>query len=779
MRNSIKSIISLCALVACSAGISAQSLSQNPSIKYEWNSVPVVGGGFVDGIICHPKVEGLRYCRTDMGGAYKWNSETKQWEQLLDWVSEAESNLQGVESIALDPQHPERLYMACGTYTTLQGSILRSDDYGKTFQRTDVPILMGGNEGGRGNGERMMVDPQNEDIIYFGTRLNGLWRSTDRGANWEKVVSFPDIKEEFDPRDRGGWMGINGSGIIAVVYAPNIKLDKGKDKTQTIFVACSQREYESVFVSKDGGETWNAVSKQPIGLRPTHMILASDDQLYITYADTPGPSQMHDGSVWKYDVNKGKWKDITPMRLMDDGKAGFGYAAVSVDERNPQHVLVTTHCLWGRGGNHGDEIFRSTDGGKSWLPIYKRGYEDDNSLAPYTKVAPLHWMLDIEIDPFNSEHAIFTTGFGGWETFNLSAVEREGEKVKWQIMSSGIEETVPLELYCPPSGAHLLTGVGDYGGFTYYDLTKPVATGANSKPDFGNTDGVCGAWHKPSLMLRCGNIFNHLTKDHPVSYSEDGGKTWVACKNAPGNIKPGEKGEPEHGHVAMSADGNTWVWTPERMSAYYTTDKGLTWTECAGLPKNIKVIADKENDNLFYAVDVRKQLLYISTDAARTFTSHSISLHLMTHSTDARTGENRGDIRGGQDRVYSIPGHEAQLWLAAYDGLYFVDLNDFIKGNDNENNAIKPIQKNHIRLITAFGLGKAAEGNDYPTIYIIGIVNGQYGIFRSTDNALSWVRINDDAHQFGKLLHIAGDMQDFGRVYIGTHGRGTIMGMPK
>ena len=84
-----------------------------------------------------------------------------------------------------------------------------------------------------------------------------------------------------------------------------------------------------------------------------------------------------------------------------------------------------------------------------------------------------------------------------------------------------------------------------------------------------------------------------------------------------------------------------------------------------------------------------------------------------------------------------------------------------------------------MRLITAFGLGKAISGSDYPTIYLIGVVNGQYGIFRSTDNTQSWLRINDDEHQFGKLLHIAGDMQDFGRVYIGTHGRGTIMGCEK
>ena len=759
--------------------IAQSSVAPAKQVTYHWQSVPVVGGGFVDGIICHPNVEGLRYCRTDMGGAYRWDNDAHKWIQLLDWVPEADCNLQGVESIALDPQHQERLYMACGTYTTLQGAILCSDDYGKTFRRVDVPILMGGNEGGRANGERMMVDPKNSDVIYFGTRLNGLWMSTNRGADWHQVKSFPELTETFDPNDRGGWMGINGSGIDCVVFAPDAKLDKDKDATQTIYVTCSQKEGDNLFVSKDGGMTWTAVAKQPTGLRPTHMILSADGQLYITYADTPGPSTMHDGAVWKYDTRKGKWQDVTPLRVGADGKAGFGYAAVSVDPRNANHVLVTTHCLWGKGGNHGDEIFRSMDAGKTWLPIYKHGYEDDNSLAPYTKVAPLHWMLDIEIDPFNSEHAIFTTGFGGWETFNLSDVEKEGGKVKWSIMSTGIEETVPLELYCPPSGAHLLTGVGDYGGFTYYDVTKPVETGANNKPNFGNTDGVCGAWHKPELMLRCGNIFNHLTKDAPISYSDDGGKNWVACPDVPGEIKPGQKGEPEHGHVAMSADGKTWVWTPEHKPAYYTTDKGATWTQCQGLPDNIKVVADKENDKLFYAVDVRDQKLYLSKDGAHTFVSYSLSLNLMPHPKDARTGEDRGDIRGGQDRVYAIPEHSGQLWLAAYDGLYFIDINPILSYDETgkaEVTGINPIQKSHVRLITGFGIGKAADGFDYPALYMIGVVDGQYGIFRSVDNAASWTRINDDAHQFGKLLHIAGDMQDFGRVYVGTHGRGTMMG---
>lgn len=118
-----------------------------------------------------------------------------------------------MESIAIDPQNPQNVYIACGTYTSSSnGAILCSYDGGKTFARVDVPFTMGGNENGRGNGERMMVDPQNGNIIYMGTRLHGLWRSMDKGQSWARVVSFPDVSEKFNPADRAAW----GIAVVAL-----------------------------------------------------------------------------------------------------------------------------------------------------------------------------------------------------------------------------------------------------------------------------------------------------------------------------------------------------------------------------------------------------------------------------------------------------------------------------------------------------------------------------------------------------------------------------------
>ena len=59
-------------------------------------------------------------------------------------------------------------------------------------------------------------------------------------------------------------------------------------------------------------------------------------------------------------------------------------------------------------------------------------------------------------------------------------------------------------------------------------------------------------------------------------------------------------------------------------------------------------------------------------------------------------------------------------------------------------------------------------------------MDGVTGIFRSTDSGAAWVRINDDRNQFGGAPGgvITGDPEVYGRVYLGTNGRGVLYGDP-
>jgi photosystem II stability/assembly factor-like uncharacterized protein len=719
-----------------------------PSAPYVWKSVQVVGGGFVDGIVFHPTAKGLRYARTDIGGAYRWSDAARRWEPLLDWVSYEDFNLMGVEAIAVDPSDPNRVYLSCGTYTnekTPNGAVLRSNDRGATFERTNMPFKMGGNENGRGNGERMAVDPNDGRILFLGTRQAGLWKSADRGATWSRVKSFPDVAEKGPPPAPNEWWR-RPNGVVFVVFDRRSG-SRGK-ASSTIYAGASLMGTDNLFRSTDRGRTWRPVAGQPTQYRPLRSALASDGMLYITYGTDPGPWRMTDGGVWKLDTNTGAWTDITPDK--PTAQRRFGYAGVSVDAHHPQTLIVSSFYRPG-----GEDIFRSTDGGHTWKPVFAGGGTYDFSLAPYVSHTPIHWLFDIEIDPANSDHAIFTTGYGGYETFDLTNVD-SGKPTKWSVMSTGIEETVALDLLSPPRGAHLLTAIGDYGGFVHWDLDKPAPEGNYDHPHFGNTNGLACAENKPEIVVRVGRASGNRGGGN-IGYSLDGGKTWQPTASAP---RPNSV----LGHIAVSSDGATWVWTPERSAVSFTRDRGATWTPSQGILLNTRVIADRINPLKFYAIALFDGKLFVSSDGAATFAERPLRL------PDGlpKPGGNRGDDRGGQDRIYAAPGREGDLWLAAFNGLYH-----------STDTGATFTRLGRVSEIHAFGFGKAAPGAPYPALYLVGVASGVRGIFRSIDAAHTWVRINDDRHQWGLVLHITGDPKQYGRVYVGTHGRGTLYGDPR
>jgi hypothetical protein len=248
-----------------------------------------------------------------------------------------------------------------------------------------------------------------------------------------------------------------------------------------------------------------------------------------------------------------------------------------------------------------------------------------------------------------------------------------------------------------------------------------------------------------------------------IAYSFDGGRTWQPAPSMPSSRSA-------MGSIAVNADGTRWIWTPARSSPFLTRNRGATWKQIPGLPANTRVIADPINPRKFYAMALFDGKLFISSDGGETFESRRLILPGGLPQAGGLGGNNRGDRgdnRGGQDRIYATPGVEGDLWIAAFDGLYH--------SADTGQSFVKI---DGVEQIHGFGFGKAAPGAGVPALYLMGIVRGQDAIYRSDDFAKTWVRINDDRHQYGLLLQITGDPRIYGRVYVGTHGRGVLYGDP-
>ncbi|GAA4541141.1 RICIN domain-containing protein [Streptomyces collinus] len=689
---------------AAGAGAARTTAAAGP---YVWKNAQVVGGGYVTGLVFNQREKGLLYARTDMGGAYRWDTAAEQWIPLTDWIGEKDWNLLGIDAVATDPVDPKRLYFSAGTYTNEwagNGAILRSTDRGRTFKRTDLPFKVGGNEDGRGAGERLAINPADNGTLLLGTRKNGLWRSSDHGVTWRQVSSFP-------VKDGAG----SGAGISFVTYGPA--------GSKTIYVGVNDRS-TSLYRSTDGGSTWQAVSGQPTGQLPQHGVLSGDGSLYLTYTNNLGPNGVTAGSVWKYTPGSGAWKNISPS------KGDYGFSGLAVDPRKPSTVMVTTLGRWWPE----DEIYRTTDGGATWKALADKSVRSA-SAAPYVGTHTGHWMTALAIDPFNSGHVLYGTGNGILRSKDASASDTGGTS-HWSMGARGLEETALLDAIAPPGGATVITSMGDQGGFRHDSLTK-VPSGRLSNPMMTNSTDIDFAQSKPSMMVRVGR-----GGAQDGAYSTDGGRSWNGFKAEP-------VASAQDGHVALAADGSTIVWTQAGQAPYRSTDNGASWSRVSGLGTGAVIVADRSSARTFYALS--GGTLHASTDGGATFTARA------------------GNLPSG--KLTAVPGIAGDLWIAG-GGKGLLHSTD----GGRTFTTLKTVQS-----ASALGFGKAKPGTNYQALYLIGTVKDVTGVFRSTDKGATWLRVNDDAHQWGAIGGvgvITGDPDTFGRVYVGTNGRGLQYGDP-
>jgi xyloglucan-specific exo-beta-1,4-glucanase len=719
VRSKAYVLLAACAAMAGLAiPAAAAAATAEGTATTRWQNVNITAGGFVDGLVFSQAEPGLAYARTDIGGAYRWSGST--WVPLLDFTSFDNWNDLGVESIAADPRNAGKVWVAVGEYPTSgNGEVLRSSNQGRTWQTATLSFPLDSNENGRNMGERLAVDPDNDNILYLASPGNGLWRSADGGKTWHQVTSFPVTSTPDDV------------GLSFVTFDPG---------TKNIFVGDATGT--DLYESTDNGVTWHLINNEPTGMMPQHGVMASNGIFYVDYANQPGPNGMTDGSVWKLDTRTGTWTDITPEVPGADGNPAFGYAGLAVDPSHPDTVMVATNDRW----YPVDTIYRSTNGGTTWDDVGANATLDISS-SPYLAWGGTPkfgwWIASIAIDPFDSNHAIFGTGATVFGTDDLSAADST-----WtSAAATGIEETAVQDLLVPEAGpCKLISAVGDLGGFCHTSLSQSPSTGM-IEPILSTGTSLAEAGEQPLDVAMVGWSGG--------DFSTDGGAAWTAMTLP--------SGEPDGaGTIALSADGAAMVWTPEDESyapepgtPVYSTDDGATWQAVTGLPAGVMAVADPVKAEVFYAFDETTGTLYTSSDGGVSFT-------VTTTGLPEGTG---AEQTNSLPQIHTVFGRTGDLWLTGGDDLLYHST-DGGKTWD---------QVTSVTAVATLGFGKAAPGARYPAIYLSGLVHGVQGIFRSTDEGKTWVKINQENYGWTGQT-ITGDPHVFGRVYLGTNGRGILVG---
>jgi xyloglucan-specific exo-beta-1,4-glucanase len=719
----------LAPLVASVLALAAAPQAQAQS--YRWGNVAIGGGGYVTAVIPSKTQRNLFYSRTDVGGAYRWDATNARWVPLLDNLSQDDVGLYHVESLALDPNNNAVVYLVAGVpyFSGGKTAVMRSTDYGATWSRvTDVSNLWraNGNGMGRGNGERLQVDPGNGNVIYVGTRANGLFKSTDAGASFSRMTSLPVTTTP------------NGAGVSFVLLDPT---SVSNGAAQRVFVGVSR--YGSVgtnlYRSNNGGASFTAIPNAPTAYLPQRAALASDGNLYVTYGNGAGPGgagsdvspaePLDAGQVWKYNVATGNWTNVTPSGI------NRPYSGVSVDPANAQRIIISTSNTWMQQSPnvYGDRFFLSTNGGATWTDLVAKGFSLDPNGVSWISTRSIHWATDIQFDPFDTKAAWVVSGNGVFRSPNVDAAAPT-----WSFTVKGLEETVPLGVVSVPGGP-LVSVIGDYDGFRHTGSVDSY--GQVHTPRIGTTSGLAVAPASTSTMVRVGSSMKR---------SSDTGATWSDVGNIRGT----------YGRVSLSANGGALLHTFRNSDGTYSTYRSTnfttsspTWTSVGGLSTNdIAPVADPVNANKFYVYD--NGTVRVSTNGGASF-SAAASI-----------------AQWGATLLRTAPGREGDVWVALNDG--------GLARSTNSGSSFSNIA--NVSKASAIGFGKAMGGSSYPTVFIWGTVGtGKRGIYRSTDAGANWVRINDDSHQFGGPGNgqlVTGDMNVDGRVYMSTVGRGLIYGTP-
>jgi hypothetical protein len=665
------------------------------ALDSSWKPVKLGAGGYITALDVAP--DGTMICRTDTYGAYIWNGTS--WTQLATAASMPSSVFYSaaVYEIRVAPSDSKIMYMHMGD------GMYKTVDQGKTWTKTSFAITNDNAHANRLDGQKMAIDPSNPNIVFTGTRKDGLWVTRDGGSTWQKITAVPQGTNTNDTC-------LNGIAI----------------KGSNIFVGTAG---SGVWSSSDGGHTWKAIGG-PADVR--HALVAQDGTYYAVDAVN--------GGVWKYAGSA--W-----TKILDSG-AG----TIAVDPFNQAHIVVATP---------GGSLSESMDGGRTWT-----GWNIGNKLVsdkdiPWLQDSGLYMSTgQLLFDPLVQGKLWQSSGVGVWNT-QLTEKLTWTTPVVWTSHSAGIEQLVANEVIAAP-GIDPLFANWDRPLFSMSNLdsfaTKYLGGG------FAMAWSVDYASSSPTFLVTISDWFGTTENS---GYSTDGGKTWQKFEGLPSWAMTTVGGS-----IAASTPQNfIWVASGNQPPAY-TLDGGKTWsnisvpgvTDWSGMHSQYylgrtTITADRVLPNTFYLYD-QPTGVYKTSNGGATWTK-------MTSGSVA-------DWAYWNAKIEAVPGSAGELYFTSgpQNGASMTAIPGLIPFKRSMDGGATWSTVTGVEVAT-FGFGAPATAGGPATIFIVGSVNGKYGVWYSADSSKTWTQIGE--HPLGSLdgiRTISGDMDKFGMVYVGFGGSG-------
>lgn len=731
------------------------------SNDYSWQSVEIGGGGLVTGMVTHPSDASVRYIRTDVGGAYRWEANSGRWRQIVrresssgmpDSAAAAPASV-GVSALAVDPSNSSIVYLAMplprpaslkdatGIDSTA-GSVYRSSDRGLNFTRTNLAVSLFPNGGTRSDGERLAVDPNNGNTLFFGTGNQGLWRTTN-AMDWTQLT--------------GGGAPPPGADIISVSIHRN----------GTSIVIYAVVANGDVYRSTSNGDSWSNISAGAgVSGAPGNATLASNGWLWVPRKGT--------STVWIY--NGSSWTSRATNLTKNLQK-------VTIDPGDSNRVFAL-------GENGG--LSRSLDGGANFT-LLSNGpvITGSQGWLPQPRSPDWHGTTGIYFD--SNRDLWITQGNEGVLYYDLGTTNPEtaSNPPAFRIRSAGIEEMVTEHIIIPKGGGDkVYAAFMDTTGFRI--LNPSTVDGARWIPLQDNFislgTGMASPSGNPEYIAAISTVeFGPEKGTNYSGYSADAGLTWSKFASRPTQFRTGFIAVSRRGSWGVGSDHLVWLPGYNR-PPHYSKDGGNSWTPTGSFPLNSdgalqtqaywdlsleqhSVYADPFVADKFYLKLVNEGF-YVSVNGGVSWT--------LLDNTELPRGTHHGQIRvneavqndlwysSGKDGAYDPESWNAQnangLWHSR-------------DGGDNWTKAASP----QFACTLALGKGRGQSGDAPYAVYVYGklLNDAGWGIFRSVDAGNTWDRISRyPAGIIDMPTSMAASWDTFGLVYIGFEGTSLVYGKP-